>query len=242
MGAAAGVQQNEISEFNVDLKSAPSVMTPPLPPTFKMRLSAECVDIIDRQTLKLICSIIYTDIESWVRSVGSFSLNLAPSVLQTEGQSCIAVTLPDIHAQILQKNILIKIQLLIDRMKHEGFPIKEFVTLKSTLLDSGKHLRSDWKTIIGQEKKLTAFQALEIYKHLNRESEFDRMDNICDLYLMLLNKSMFQLLINALETKEERENVMHRLNLHQDKFAEGAINISSRVLTSEIPADENPPT
>ena len=229
MGAAAGVQQHESSEFDVELISAPAEMTPTLPPTFILKLCAECVEILEKKTKHLLCNIIYSDIESWTKSPGHFTLNLPAAVLGTSAVAKITVALPDSQCKTLQTTILQKINLLMDRMKEEGYPIRDFATVLSTLLEDNKVLKSDWMEILGAEKKLTAFQALDVYKHLQSEYDFDRMDSICHLYSILLNKSMFQILVNALDNAEERENVLHRLNLLKSPgITRNASNISSK--------------
>lgn len=239
MGAAAGVQQHESSEFEVDLVSAPMEMTPTLPPSFILKLCAECVEILEKKSKHLLCNIIYTDIESWTKSPGHFTLNLPAAVLGTTTVSKITVELSDAQCKTLQTTILQKINLLMDRMKEEGYTINDFAPVLATLLEENKILKSDWIDLLGTEKKLTSFQALSVYKHLQSDYDFDRMDSICHLYSLLLNKSTFQILVNALDSAEERENVLHRLNLLKSTgLTRDASNLSSR---SPIPGSMGSP-
>lgn len=227
MGSAASVKSNEISEFNVDLRAQPPNMVPTLPQQFTLKLSAECVEICDITSKKILCDIVYTDVESWTKKTGTFSLNLAASVLKTDKAVSLSVSLPDDKAATLQKNILAKITMLMDRMATEGYTIKEFTTKLKTLLDESNNLKPSWTEILGAERKLTVFQAQDIYRHLQSQTPFDRIDSICHLYTLLLNKSMFQILVNSLDKEGERDNVLHRLNLHQDaKISREASNVT----------------
>ena len=203
------------TEFEVKLLAVPPCVYPELPPKFVLKLSSESADIIDCNTQQLICHIIYTDIDLWTCGPNSFTLELFKE--QLDGAPILlSVGLSTADARLLSSNILRLIQDLMIRMENDGYTRKLFPDILQELIDEKAQLRCDWMDILGTEKKLTAFQALDIYRRLNSISESDRMDSICHLYSLLLDKSMFQLLVNALDNEGEIENVLQRLNLQRN--------------------------
>ena len=237
MGNGAGVQQQPAAVklvFTVELLAVPPCVSPELPPTFVFKLSPECVDIIDCNTQQLICNIIYTDIDSWTCGPNSFILKLFKEQLHG-APILLSVGVSTADAKLISSNMLRLIQDLMVRMENEGYKHKLFPDVLHSLIDEKAQLRCDWMDILGTEKKLTAFQALDIYRKLNSISEFDRMDSICHLYTLLLDKSMFQLLVNALDNEGEMQNVLHRLNLQRNPQITQSSTTLRFVKTDETP-------
>lgn len=224
MGNGAGIAQqlsDGTSEFPTRLLTLSANIWPRLPECLVLRLSPECIDVVYAPLQKLICNIIYTDIDSWTTGPKSFLLNFKSPPLAS-----LTFAMDHASSKQLASNILNAIVKLMSRMENEGYAHKQFPAVLEKLVDSSsKQLKSGWAQILGTDKKLTAFQALDIYAKLNGESEFDRMDSICHLYSLLLNKSMFQLLVNALDVEGERDNVLHRLKLQRNPIiaAEGVV-------------------
>jgi hypothetical protein len=71
-------------------------------------------------------------------------------------------------------------------------------------------LKEDFMTIIEQfsaSRQFIAKQAMELVKFVGPLAPFERLDLAEMLYDRILNKESYQLVINALDTKEERENL-----------------------------------
>jgi hypothetical protein len=244
MGSAVGIVQKDadILDFNVKLTFQSDNISPKLPSTFILRLDNECVDIVEIGTDRLLCNVIYTDIDSWTTGLESFTMNLKHGTNTVKAKLTVGLTQG--QERILAVNILSGIKKLMARMELEGYTFNIFPEILKALVDERKgELKSDWIELLGTTKKLTAFQALDIYDKLHSESEFDRMDSICHLYSLLLDNSMFQLLVNALENDTERDNVLHRLMLKRNKnIAGGAITLTVARINSVIVAEILPLT
>lgn len=92
----------------------------------------------------------------------------------------------------------------------------------------------DWKKILGTERKLTSFQILMILDRFHFEDTFEKLDVLCYLYELLLNKASFQLVMNHTSDPVERENLIHRLNLYKPTTVErslGGVPLSTTALT-----------
>ena len=70
---------------------------------------------------------------------------------------------------------------------------------------------------MGNEKKLTSFQALSLLEGIKSLDSFERMDCVCDFYNRLLYKDTFQIILRSLPDVSERDNVRIRLNFPAQK-------------------------
>ena len=66
--------------------------------------------------------------------------------------------------------------------------------------------------MLGSERQLTSFQALEILEGIQAFDSFERMECVCFIYSRLLYPETFVNILNALSDKDERENIRIRLN------------------------------
>ena len=95
----------------------------------------------------------------------------------------------------------------VPAVSNEGFPPIDMSTAE---------LKEDWLNIITQfsaSRKFIAKQAMELVTFIGPLAPFERIDLAEMLYDRILNKESFQLVVNAFEDKEERENLGHRLKL-----------------------------
>ncbi len=92
----------------------------------------------------------------------------------------------------------------------------EFNQLMSVLFDKNGDLVESWMRFIDQftaTRSFIAKQAMDLIITIGDRAPFDKIDMICLLYDRSLYKDTFQLVVNVIEDKQEKENIIRLLNL-----------------------------
>jgi hypothetical protein len=79
------------------------------------------------------------------------------------------------------------------------------------------HLKGDWMKLLDEKliKPLSAFACLKIMRKIGDNAPFEKVELACLLYKKIMHKVSFQLVINSLVDKSDRENLLHRLTVNE---------------------------
>ena len=121
---------------------------------------------------------------------------------------------------------------LMADMDMQAMTSVEFKQLVSVLFNKDGNLVDLWMRFIDQftsSRFFTAKQAMDLIMAVGDKAPFDKIEMICLVYDRSLYKDTFQLVVNVIEDKQEKENIIRLLHLDKklDKSNGGLVSHSS---------------
>lgn len=194
----------------------------PLPEKFKLKISYESLDFVRYDTELPMIQFPFQNIICWGSSLQNFQFKIFDLEKSSHERrdTGILISLKTLQGRAIEEATMSNVQKLMVDINQRAITKEEFQQLLQTIFD-GETLKENWLTILNQftltGKLFLAKQGMELLQRVGEQAPFEKFDLACFIYERMINKNSVQLLINTFEDPQERDNLIHRLQLHKDK-------------------------
>eukprot|EP01040_Poterioochromonas_malhamensis_P009040 gene9040-9788_t len=211
----------------------------PLPDKFKLKISYESLDFVRSDNELPIIQFPFQTIICWGSSSQNFQFKIFDiNKSSEEGRDTgILISLKTTQGRIIEDATMSNVQKLMIDINQRAITKEEFWILLQTIFDENGLLKENWLLILQQftstGKLFLAKQGMELLQRVSEQAPFEKFDLACFIYERMINKNSVQLLINTFEDQQERDNLIHRLQLDKDKIHQTVV--TNCVLLPEKP-------
>ena len=228
MGAGASAQGNNNNNNNGSNKQgvqadAPTYVvslpddknTRRMPPEFLLRLEAEAVVFVDRETGERYHHYPYYTIMCWGHTSNTFQFRLYQPGTKVE-----PVAVKTKQGDEIERVILRVVKKLMRKMKQHGTTKEEFEQFME-VITKGEDCIADPELAIHRVQtfmeghSITVNQARDIMEQVPFPSSFEKILVAEKVYESMMNKDAFQMIIHCFDDYHDRLNLCHKLKLDE---------------------------